>query len=74
MYDAITASHYSAYRPPFHSIILERALRQNKKRQLGVDIGCGTGHSAQALTEYCNFVVGLELYVVKPSWTDGVLT
>ena len=60
MYDAITASHYSAYRPPLHSIILERALRQYKKRQMGIDIGCGTGRSAQELADYCDHVVGLE--------------
>ena len=60
MYDAITASHYSAYRPPLHSIILGKALHQNRKRQIGLDIGCGTGRSAQALANFCNFVVGLE--------------
>jgi SAM-dependent methyltransferase len=60
MYDAITALHYSAYRPPLHSIILGRALRENKKRQIGLDIGCGTGRSAQELANFCNHVVGLE--------------
>lgn len=60
MYDAITASHYSAYRPPLHSIILGRTLRENKKRRIGLDIGCGTGRSAQELANFCNHVVGLE--------------
>jgi ubiquinone/menaquinone biosynthesis C-methylase UbiE len=60
MYDAITASHYTAYRPPLHSIILGRALLQHKKRQIGLDIGCGTGCSAQELANFCNYVVGLE--------------
>ncbi len=60
MYDEITAIHYSTYRPPLHSIILKRALRQNKKRQTGLDIGCGTGRSAQELACFCNHVVGLE--------------
>ena len=60
MYDAITALHYSAYRPPLHAIILGRALRENKKRQIGLDIGCGTGRSAQELANFCNHVVGLE--------------
>ena len=60
MYDAITASHYSAYRPPLHSIILGRALGPYQKRQTGVDIGCGTGRSAQELANFCNHVVGLE--------------
>jgi SAM-dependent methyltransferase len=60
MYDAITALHYAAYRPPLHSIILKRALGQHKQRQTGLDIGCGTGRSAQALANFCKFVVGLE--------------
>ncbi len=60
MYDEITASHYSAYRPPLHSIILGRALRQHKKRHMGLDIGCGTGRSAQELAKFCNHVIGLE--------------
>ena len=60
MYDPITASHYSAYRPPFHSVILGRALRQQKKRKKGLDIGCGTGRSAQELANFCSHVVGLE--------------
>jgi ubiquinone/menaquinone biosynthesis C-methylase UbiE len=60
MYDATTASHYSAYRPPLHSIILGKALCPQKKRQIGLDIGCGTGCSAQELANFCNFVVGLE--------------
>ena len=60
MYEDLTASHYSAYRPPFHSIILQIALSQNKIRQVGLEIGCGTGHSAKELARYCNLVIGLE--------------
>jgi len=60
MYDAITAVHYSAYRPPLHAIILGRALHENKKRRIGLDIGCGTGRSAQELANFCNHVIGLE--------------
>ena len=60
MYDAITASHYAAYRPPLHSIILGRVLRQSRERQMGLDIGCGTGRSTQELANFCNHVVGLE--------------
>jgi SAM-dependent methyltransferase len=60
MYDAITELHYSAYRPPLHSIILGRALREKKERRIGLDIGCGTGHSAQELANFCDHVVGLE--------------
>jgi len=60
MYDAITAIHYSAYRPPLHSTILGRTLLENKKRRIGLDIGCGTGRSAQELAGFCDYVVGLE--------------
>ena len=60
MYDAITALHYSAYRPPLHSIILGRALQENKNRRTGLDIGCGTGRSARELANFCDHVVGLE--------------
>jgi len=60
MYDAITALHYSAYRPPLHSHILGRALQENKTRRFGLDIGCGTGRSARELALFCDHVVGLE--------------
>jgi SAM-dependent methyltransferase len=60
MYDEITALHYSAYRPPLHAIILERALPIKRKRITGLDIGCGTGRSAQELANFCDHVVGLE--------------
>lgn len=60
MYDVITALHYAAYRPPLHAIILGRALGDIKKRRTGLDIGCGTGRSAQELANFCDHVVGLE--------------
>lgn len=60
MYDAVTAAHYSAYRPPLHSAILARALHQSRTRETGLDIGCGTGYSSRELANFCNFVVGLE--------------
>ena len=59
-YDDIVADHYSAYRPPLHEIILEQAIFKNEKFKNGLDIGCGTGYSAIALTNYCSHVIGVE--------------
>ncbi|HUQ97829.1 MAG TPA: class I SAM-dependent methyltransferase, partial [Gemmatimonadaceae bacterium] len=52
-YDDAAAAHYSAYRPPLHSLILGRVLRRGRSTAVGLDVGCGTGHSAIALAEYC---------------------
>lgn len=60
MYDEKIAAHYAAFRPPLHEIILHRALGEFDKKPLGLDIGCGTGRSAQALKRYCHSVVGIE--------------
>jgi len=60
MYDERIATHYAAYRPPLHSIILKKALSQFGKRANGLDLGCGAGHSAIALTDLCDRVLGLE--------------
>lgn len=59
-YDSITAYHYAAYRPPLHSTILQQLLGSTKHYKSGLDIGCGTGHSAIALTQFCDHVTGLE--------------
>jgi SAM-dependent methyltransferase len=59
-YDLITAKHYAAYRPPLHKIILEKCLNGDNHFQKGLDIGCGTGQSAIALTDYCSGVKGIE--------------
>ena len=52
-YDEGAAVHYSAYRPPLHSLILGKVLRRGRPTAVGLDVGCGTGHSAIALANYC---------------------
>ena len=60
LYNQTFADHYSAYRPPLHQIILELILSGNDTFQNGLDIGCGTGYSAVALTKYCSHVYGID--------------
>jgi SAM-dependent methyltransferase len=60
MYETTTAQHYAAYRPPLHKTILEKIFTLPGNRQIGLDIGCGTGLSCQALTRYCNHVIGID--------------
>ena len=60
MYASTTAQHYAAYRPPLHKTILEKIFTLPGNRQRGLDIGCGTGLSCQALTRYCNHVIGID--------------
>ncbi len=59
-YDQITAFHYSAFRPSLHSQILNDHLEENEKYNLGLDVGCGTGHSSIALTNFCEKVIGVD--------------
>ena len=59
-YDSVTAEHYRAYRPPLHSQILRKGLGTGKNYSTGLDVGSGTGHSALALTDFCDEVVGVE--------------
>ena len=59
-YDTETAKHYAAYRPPLHRLILERAIQSTKSYQSGLDVGCGTGISAEALAEVCDQVCGID--------------
>ena len=60
MYEATTALHYAAYRPPLHKAILEKMFTPSENRQRGLDIGCGTGLSCQALALHCNHVIGID--------------
>ena len=60
MYEATTALHYAAYRPPLHKAILEKMFTPSENRQHGLDIGCGTGLSCQALALHCNHVIGID--------------
>lgn len=59
-YDDSAAWHYAAYRPPLHSLILERILQPDETFQAGLDVGCGTGYSAIALSRYCDHVFGVD--------------
>ena len=57
-YDAFTAMHYAAYRPPLHEVILDKTIEG--KLDLGLDVGCGTGTSSIALASFCNKVIGVD--------------
>lgn len=59
-YDSTAARHYAAFRPPLHSLILDRVIRRGETFPVGLDVGCGTGYSAIALARYCERVVGLD--------------
>jgi len=59
-YDKITAHHYAAYRPLLHAQILQEVLSSKNKADLGLDVGCGTGQSSIALTNFCKKVIGIE--------------
>jgi len=59
-YDQTTAFHYAAYRPALHSLILKKGIGANEQFLSGLDIGCGTGLSAEALLPYCTNVIGID--------------
>lgn len=59
-YDSTAARHYAAFRPPLHALILDRLMDANESFGVGLDVGCGTGYSAVALTKYCERVYGLD--------------
>ena len=58
-YDHITAKHYAAFRPFLHLSILKKVLG-NAHFELGLDVGCGTGQSALALTHFCDKVIAID--------------
>ncbi|EAR01963.1 class I SAM-dependent methyltransferase [Maribacter sp. HTCC2170] len=58
-YDPITAKHYAAYRPSLHLPILKKVL-DDDYFTLGLDVGCGTGQSAVALTTLYDKVIAIE--------------
>lgn len=59
-YDRIAAAHFAAYRPPLHQLILRNVLSSEDLFSVGLDVGCGTGHSAVALADYCTSVYGID--------------
>ena len=60
-YDTTSAKHYAAFRPALHGLILDRAIHPGEFFRNGLDVGCGTGYSAIALTKYCGKVFGLDV-------------
>ncbi len=61
-YNTEVSKHYAAYRPPIHSQILRDALSHSGTLSFsyGLDIGCGTGISSEALGEFCTKVIGID--------------
>lgn len=59
-YNQAIATHYAAYRPPLHQMILGRVISEKETFHQGLDVGCGTGYSAVALAPYCHHVYGVE--------------
>ncbi|HEV2121800.1 MAG TPA: class I SAM-dependent methyltransferase [Chloroflexota bacterium] len=60
-YDQVAAAHYAAYRPPLHSLILQRVFSEAEFFDVGLDVGCGTGYSAIALAAHSAHVYGVDL-------------
>ena len=59
-YNRAVATHYAAYRPPLHRVILKRVFSDSETFSEGLDVGCGTGYSATALAAYCAHVYGVD--------------
>ena len=59
-YNESVASHYSAYRPPLHQLILQRAELGSVTFPVGLDVGCGTGRSSLALADFCEQVFAID--------------
>lgn len=59
-YGTETARHYAAYRPPLHERILALSLAPAERFELGLDVGCGTGHSTHAAAHWCKRIIGIE--------------
>lgn len=59
LYDTTTATHYQAYRPPIHSLMLVEIL-EDSFFESAIDIGCGTGTSSRALLPFCNKICGYD--------------
>lgn len=81
-YGSHIARHYAAFRPPLHELILQEALGDLAPFELGIDIGCGTGRSTQALKAHCQQVIGIDpardmlkqaspMSGIRYQWFDG---
>ncbi|MEO0371034.1 MAG: class I SAM-dependent methyltransferase [Pseudomonadota bacterium] len=58
-YSSIAARHYAAYRPPLHRPIVQAALDKMRFSN-ALDVGCGVGHSCEALLPFCDRVIGID--------------
>jgi SAM-dependent methyltransferase len=59
-YTETVAAHYAAYRPPLHQRILKRVLSGSSSLSVGLDVGCGTGRSSEALAGFCERVFAVD--------------
>ena len=60
LYNKEIATHYAAFRPPLHQVILAKVLARGERFSAGLDVGCGTGYSTVALAEYSHAVLGID--------------
>jgi ubiquinone/menaquinone biosynthesis C-methylase UbiE len=57
------AERYARDRPYFHPLVIERMkefLQLNKPAKVALDVGCGTGMSSVALTEFADSVIAAD--------------
>jgi ubiquinone/menaquinone biosynthesis C-methylase UbiE len=59
-YDNITAFHFASFRPSLLLQILRECLDKDASFYNGLDIGCGTGQSSIALSNFCDQVIGVD--------------
>ena len=61
--DDVAVAGYDAARPYFHPIVFERLAAMvpiSEKLSRSLDVGCGTGHSTQALSSVSQCTIGLD--------------
>src|SRR5688500_10978190 len=59
---SVTAIRYASKRPSSHARVLEllQSTLPNLPVERALDVGCGTGHSTQALLAYAETIVGVD--------------